>query len=554
MIGNSHRRRKISCGKNDTMKQRLNTLLISTTAAAVMIQLLILQKQIQTSFANSYCRINTITSRNAVVDLKKPTFLVTSSLSSPSLISLRGGSLNVDMDSESEDLDSSEEDEDESETEDFSEEEDEEETEDDDEEEEGESTVQKSAATGPPVKIIVRTNLNSPLLIDQTLEFTASRTRDVTSIKQSIFRQMRGKPPVMSQSLIMGSRLLRDDEILSDLINEQIHGGTDEDDDEDEFDEDDEEEDDITMNFILDIPPPIDPKFGTEFKDQLKKLTVTELLDAYVANVASLHGNSMAIFQDDIEEEDDDDKETNTKADTDDDEEDEEEEIRHESFIPKSIQLRKHALMVKQNLMDSFPANIVEFLEKQEELMQNGGDDTDEETDTSSKSLIDMESSMLLKSSMISKAGSGTNGVYTKSTMRGGAKMQVRRALQKNLNIHWPSSIRNSLLFLFFGHFGARDVKARMLMLFGAPMVFIIQIRQIKIWIKQIFYAIGKPPSIFLSLLPAPQQTIMSLDVEKYMRDIYGDVDEDMKTAEEDSDVEDDEEQYDDDYDDDEYD
>ena len=39
---------------------------------------------------------------------------------------------------------------------------------------------------------------------------------------------------------------------------------------------------------------------------------------------------------------------------------------------------------------------------------------------------------------------------------------------------------------------------------------------------KRLFYTIGEPPGIFLSLLPAPQQAIMSLDYGDAMRGLYG--------------------------------
>jgi hypothetical protein len=58
-------------------------------------------------------------------------------------------------------------------------------------------------------------------------------------------------------------------------------------------------------------------------------------------------------------------------------------------------------------------------------------------------------------------------------------------------------------------------------MLLGAPMCFILQARPVKIAMKQLFYCLGKPPGIFLSLLPAPQQAIMSLDYHAAMKDLY---------------------------------
>ncbi len=64
---------------------------------------------------------------------------------------------------------------------------------------------------------------------------------------------------------------------------------------------------------------------------------------------------------------------------------------------------------------------------------------------------------------------------------------------------------------------------SRTIMLLGAPACFIIQARPVKVAIKQLFYTIGEPPGILLSLLPAPQQAIMSCDYDEAMRTIYGD-------------------------------
>jgi hypothetical protein len=59
-------------------------------------------------------------------------------------------------------------------------------------------------------------------------------------------------------------------------------------------------------------------------------------------------------------------------------------------------------------------------------------------------------------------------------------------------------------------------------MLLGAPACFILQARPVKIFMKQIFYAIGEPPSIILSLLPAPQQAIMSYHYNEAIVQLYG--------------------------------
>ena len=85
-------------------------------------------------------------------------------------------------------------------------------------------------------------------------------------------------------------------------------------------------------------------------------------------------------------------------------------------------------------------------------------------------------------------------------------------------------------------------------MLLGAPMCFLLQLRPIKIIIKQLFYALGHPPGIFLSLLPAPQQAIMSLDYNAAMRDLYGeDATNSLIDSEEDDNDDNEEENNDDD-------
>jgi len=53
-------------------------------------------------------------------------------------------------------------------------------------------------------------------------------------------------------------------------------------------------------------------------------------------------------------------------------------------------------------------------------------------------------------------------------------------------------------------------------------MCFFIQTRPVKVALKQVFYTIGEPPSILLSLLPAPQQAIMSLKYGAVMKGLYG--------------------------------
>ena len=65
---------------------------------------------------------------------------------------------------------------------------------------------------------------------------------------------------------------------------------------------------------------------------------------------------------------------------------------------------------------------------------------------------------------------------------------------------------------------------SRAILLIGAPMCFIIQARPVKLFWKQFLYVVLRnPPSLVLSLLPAPQQAMLSLSDDDAMQLIYGD-------------------------------
>ena len=78
------------------------------------------------------------------------------------------------------------------------------------------------------------------------------------------------------------------------------------------------------------------------------------------------------------------------------------------------------------------------------------------------------------------------------------------------------------MLFIFFGLFGGRNSVSRNLFLLGAPLCFVLQARPVKILLKQAFYAMANPPGIFLSLLPAPQQAILSFNENDAREELYG--------------------------------
>lgn len=90
------------------------------------------------------------------------------------------------------------------------------------------------------------------------------------------------------------------------------------------------------------------------------------------------------------------------------------------------------------------------------------------------------------------------------------------------LSQNWPDTIRNFMLFIFFGLFGGRNTVSRNLLLLGAPLCFVLQARPVKVLLKQAFYAMANPPGIFLSLLPAPQQAILSFNENDAREELYG--------------------------------
>lgn len=100
------------------------------------------------------------------------------------------------------------------------------------------------------------------------------------------------------------------------------------------------------------------------------------------------------------------------------------------------------------------------------------------------------------------------------------------------------------MLFIFFGLFGGRNSVSKNLLLLGAPLCFVLQARPVKIMLKQAFYALANPPGIFLSLLPAPQQAILSFNENDAREELYGidmqSVDAEMSVDEQDDESHDD--------------
>ena len=215
------------------------------------------------------------------------------------LISMRGGSTEEMVD-ESEEVE---------EEDDEIDEEDEEEDEDEDEE-----TSEKlpKIASMEPVRLIISTNWGNSI-IDQTVELTPARTRDVASLKKSLSKQLPGRPPIVALDLVFEGRILEDDTLVDELFED------DEDEEEDEDDEDEVEEgNEPTRRLTLNLVPPVDPKFATELGPKLvysseedddytgetadpDAPTADELIDAYYMNQVAMSRNAQLLADPNME-------------------------------------------------------------------------------------------------------------------------------------------------------------------------------------------------------------------------------------------------------------
>ncbi len=478
-------------------------------------------------------------SSHDIIDVKKQPYSTITKSSSlgwnlDRIHSIRGGTADSEDEySDYEDLD--EEDElTESELSDMEVDTDEEEEEEADDEEED----APSSSSSLPVKLTITTNLQSSLL-DQKLEFTASRKRTVLSLKQAVSKTMSGRPPLSSVILKFSGRLLEDDEIVDDIVAE-----VEEDDDDDSDVEDDDDDGMVKLKLTCDIVPPVDAKFGIEFREKAAQMSTKELMDAYCVNMAGMVYNSELQQQELIAMEND------VENDGDDDDDIVEETIGGQQNQNHALNIRKRAASIQKQMEQSLSSNVLELMEQEHERVQAHVKGSD--------GAVDSGDSEKVIYGLVQDSSSSHRSGRKGKTLKGGATMNIKRSLQRNMNVNWADTTRNSLLFLFFGYFGGRNSFSRTFLLLSSPLCFLIQTRPMKVAMKQLFYTMGEPPGILLSLLPAPQQAIMSLDYGKSMRELYDEkvlqgeawyeMEEKAKDEGDDELVWDDEDEYDEEY------
>ena len=171
--------------------------------------------------------------------------------------------------------------------------EEEEEHDDDDDDDDVQHHPIHSVISSQPVKLWIQTNWGSKVL-DHKFELLAARTRNIASLKQSISRMLPGRPPVLGLELVYEGSILEDEMLIDELM--------DDDEDEDE-DEDGASEEKGGKTLLLNIVPPVDPKFATELIPKLKPhaaddedtLTTQEILDAYFLNQVAMSRNALLL-------------------------------------------------------------------------------------------------------------------------------------------------------------------------------------------------------------------------------------------------------------------
>ena len=160
-----------------------------------------------------------------------------------------------------------------------------EDSEDEDGVEEGE---EKSAAPSKPSassavhQLLIQTTFGNDI-VDHRIELMAVASRTILSLKESVRKQLPGKPPALALELMYDGQVLDDEMLLEELF---------EDDEDDEEDEESEYAKVLTLSCI----PDVDPKFGLELVSKVQDpadaedtsvYSTQELIDAYCLTLAA---------------------------------------------------------------------------------------------------------------------------------------------------------------------------------------------------------------------------------------------------------------------------
>ena len=349
----------------------------------------------------------------------------------------------------------------------------------DEEEDNGDESPPKQDANldrlSTPVSVVVRTKFGrAATVLDQKVELTLQRRRNIGMLKENLRRVLPNKPPVSLMQIVYEGRIQGDDVLIDEIVEEE--------DEDDEEEEEEEEETKGKLVFTLDMIPPVDGKFFHTLSRQLNDLTTSELLRLYASNEAALYETSLSLLENRSTEEEGTDEETN---------------------LPSSLKQVVPTIEERANQIESQLTDML-CLQKEDKVRSIL-------EETRPPSAIQQQTEIR-----------GERIVHATAT--GGMRVSLRKKLQHNFNVQsWQDTIRSICLFVFFGLFGGRTPMKRLILLLGAPSVLLLQARPVKLLWKQLLYAImNDPPGIVLSLLPAPQQALFHRDTETAMQTLYG--------------------------------
>jgi len=381
-----------------------------------------------------------------------------------------------------------------------------------DEEEEDEEEEDEKSSSSPakdetrlstPVPLVMRAKFGrDETILDQKVEIEMQRRRTIAMVKDNLRRSLPNKPPVSLMQILHDGRVLGDDETLDQLLLEQEE----EDDDDDDHDEG-EEDKKQTLQFTVDMVPPVEGKFTKVLEEQVNDLTTAELLRLYAVNEAALHEMSLSLHTN---------ADSTAAASSISDEDDEDEEQEDDDLPTQQTTLVAPRI---QHRADQIESQLRTLLQNQK---GNGGNNVESIlAETRPPSAIQAVTEIR-----------GERVIHAVPSR--GVTTSLRRQIQHNFNVQsWSDTIRYICLFIIFGLFGGRTPSSRLILLLGAPSVLFFQARPVKLLWKHVLYTlINDPPGILLSMLPAPQQALFHLDMAQAMQDIYGDHTAETKVVE----------------------
>ena len=233
---------------------------------------------------------------------------------------------------------------------------------------------------------------------------------------------MRGRPPLQTIILKHSGRTLADDETVSSILSD-----VDSDDEDSDSEDNIGEEETEKLKLTLDVMPPIDPKFGIDFREKAEKMSTKELLSAYCLNAAGMR-LGMELAEIEMEEYD------KLLQANEDDEEMEDASRDVKGLTNQSLHIRKQATLLQKQMEKSFGDETLQLMDKEYERVQSylaEGDKHSSSTGVVYGLVPDAELTQRSRKGM---------------ALKGGATMNIKRALQKNMNV--VSQIKCNLLGL----------------------------------------------------------------------------------------------------------